>query len=1303
MFYQTKVLEDKPISYFEGASSGYLALINNTQRDISTWTLSGCSAVAAGSSLQESAPTSSPVTTKVTNTTPGTPFSMTSPALGKMKDLHAGVGLTASFHVRASIKTQYVEIVLQRRLASGLTPSSSLLPSESLYATDDWTNIGTAQISVPQLVVPSWIFFSHTFRTDVFASAMVNEDFRIVIKINDLGGGLADDYVYFINGLSVGQKSETVASSDMGSNNAYSIASIGGGPTTLDVGVYNGLLTAVKSGIPLHRSITSSTLLEPYLPERPSLTLKNSGFMQEANKVDTVTLEFWMKVGSVPNTPVRLVGPVGERTGLYLDGTTLTLSIGNIEVGYDIGTIDYPMLIDWVVSPSYSAVLLNGETIINSLNGVDVLSYLSSGDIGFFTDPQVHPVYISSIATYQYAVSSTVAKIRFVRGQGTDQYGIIADRYDGKSYSADFATSDFATNLTYPDNARWHRGISNNVVASDKITLPEYDMPELTRQSTQDWAALNLAMFSRPSPTAGYRSGYKSDIFPLDVAADNTSGTGFTNTPVMGEVYTTQTLASSRTNLITIPGGWKSGVTITISGEAKFAGNQPELIVTFNGPNTTYTTAFPATQPKSVATLTQAIPFNTTSITWGVRSTGGMTSGQFHNVYAKITYPRQPFYLKPTGYTAEPYLSWRSLNFLHEERTSAVVVRMKTEASPGSPVDLLTLRKKDTQTLLRAYLNGTTLTYEYSDYTGTTVLGTRTVGSSTHFSVGFDLDALATKYPNMSVLLGSPANIEVLVGGGTTNTFTGGIYFVSFYNAWHRKNSSQTYTNGLADIMVGTSAPALDPATYSLIAVTEYGNFTLDVAASGYWQETLPVSLFTKEVTNVVGESEQRVDFIQATVGKTRATPPFIANVPMTYFQLLSKYWGESYSDLATDNSTYTNLNALTSPTYDPTQLDLQTWVALHKLTDQPVDYTQKTAMSYDGTSTVYLDNNGYRQFVQDGFSLVIPYTFNHRDYALTFYHLLSSRGQRSSPVKLKSFELASWASGAAEWSAVGTQEGNDAYPYLHNGSYYVMDFPSVFEITKRGYNYLYKSNRSGFKPKGLIMPGYDTGMAFGWKRSSTTAELRSVAAVSMWIMLDSTSLSQTTKVMTVTRGANQECYVDAVPIEGGTRFALQAKTGTGAYINAQWFVNGNLTASPILRAGEWNAVQLAFVVPFDSNGEQVYVRVSGNTDFAFDHVTIHGQMKANIKGTAVYRRWDDVMNFTSPNNQWGSIAGSYTWYTLYDLGAVLNVDVMFDEMVGELTGTNTVGQFTSSLSTAFGEVYVLRDVEWVDVPVISK
>lgn len=1294
MFYQTKVLEDKPISFFEGASYGYLSLITEAQRYTTTgnsWALSGCTSTTSFT-LDENRP--SVATTQVTNSsTSGSTITLTSPALGKMKDLKAGVGLTASFHLRVpSKKTTSVQIAMQ------------------YYHSGAWQALSSSTIPVPQIVDPSWLFFTHTANLGSFANALENDDYRVVLSITDVAGGAASDYVYYINGLAVGQEASPHSATDIGAQNAYSIASIAAGQGTLEVGKYNGLLTAVKSGIPLHRSMSNATLLKPYIPEEPSLTLKNAGFMAEPNKVDVVTLEFWIKVGRVPTAPVRLVGPTGNATGLYLTGTTLTLSLGNTEIGYDLGSIDYPMLIDWVVSPSWSSVLVNGDSIINLMQPVDITAFSDDGAIGFYTEDTVHPVYVSSIATYQYAVPSQVAKIRFVRGQGTDAYGIISDRYDGTSFSADFSMSEFSTNLSYPDTASWRKGAKNNIVATDTIRLPDYEMPELKRQQDGgDWAALNRALYANPT--------YFNDVFPLDVSNDNTSGTAFSNPTINGEVFTTVGTASSSTNVIELPvdlfpkdtlfpnddlfmghPSFPPGVVISISGEAKYAGATPQLTVTFDGPEITYTQDFAATVPKSTAYMSYLVPAGTTSITWGVKVGAGLTSGQFNNVYARLEYTKVPLRVKPVGYSTEPYLYWNSINVLEKEPTAAVMTTVSVSPAQSGSVDILKLQKKHTQTYVKASLNGTALTYEYNDYTSAVVLDVFTIEIGKQFNVGFDIPGLIAQYPDMANLFGQPSDVEVLVGGGDTDSFTNSIYHVSFYNSWHKANLTPTYTNGLADTMIQESLQDVEPATYTLVPVTEYGNFTLDITSTGYWQETLPVSYFTKEVENQVGELRQHLDFIQTTIGKTRADLPQSSTAPITYFQLLSRYWAKTYADLASDYATYGALGP-TVPIYDPADLDLQTWVTLHKITDAPLDYTKKTAVEYDGSSTVYLDDNDKRHFVQDGFSLIVPYAYNQEDYAITVYHLLTSRGQRSSPVKLKSFELASWTSSATQWNRIGTQEGNSAYPYTHNGSYYVTDFPSVFEITKRSFNYLYKSNRSGFKPKSIPVAGYDSGIAFGWKRSGSSAEARSIGGISLWLMLDAKSLANTTKIMTVTIGADRLFYIEAIPVDGQSRFALQVKTESGAYTNVQWYLNGNMVGSPYINANEWNALQMSLILPVDAGGQQVYVRASGDNNFVFDHITVHGEMRAKISGPSIYRRWADLIVGDLTWGDWDN----ETWYTLFNIGVKPSVDMLFDEMVTELTGTSVVGQFSSTLSPQFGEIYVLRDLEWVNVPVITK
>lgn len=1193
-----------------------------------------------------------------------------------MKDLNGSANVHVGTHIRIpSNATTSIGISYQYNTGSVQTKS--------------------AIVPIPSLSEPTWVYISHSF--DISDVPLGNYQQRIAFTINFDGGGTDDEYTYYINGITVGQDAENLASECLGKGGAYTVGSLNGGESYLSVKKSSGLLTAVQDGIPLHYGLSYGTLLKPYIPEQPSMLMYNSGFLNEGSRTKTKTLEFWLKVGRTPQRPVRIVGPDGYTDGLYVHNTSLVLSISGTEVGYDLGTIDYPMLIDWVVSSTNSQVMVNGETVIDIDSPPDTSYMLDNTAIGFYTDKAVHPLYVSSIAAYPYPVPSVVAKTRFVRGQGTIQYGLIAEEFDGKSHSADFSTSNFGVNVSYPDNVRWSSGYAVNVGTGSQLSAPAYSVPEVMNASDdQSWSFLNKEMTSRPSTSVT-----RGNTTPLDASNDNTSGTAFTTSASMGAVYTSGGAASSCTNTISIQSDIPYGAKVKVSGRGKFIGTAPQLRITFVGPNVTYNTTFASSDNTPYTYKAEAeyeIPVGTTSITWGIAVGAGMTTGQFDNVFIQFSYGNQPFYLIPDGYDTSPILNWGSIDILQGQKTAAVTSTMIFDSSPTEDTILMSVSRRGTATQLVIYLNDSgEVVYEYSDYTGSTVLSTTPITAGKQFTIGFHVSDIVETYPLVDKLFSQPAETEVAVGSG--GVFEGKVCDVSFHNAWSASQLSHTYTNGLADMR--TQATYVDPeiSSYTLHAVTDYGNFTLDVAAFGYWQTTFPLSLFTTTVKDRFGDDVQRIDFIQANIGKSRASMDVLEHAPLTYFQLQNNYWGRAYSSL--DYADYAELASQTYPVHDVSKLDCQTWIAMQSLSDPVVDYTKKDPVPVDGQPVVYLDNDSRRHLIQDGYSIVLPYTYDIEKYALVVYHLVSTSGFRSSPTKLKSFELASWASDATSWRPMVSKEGNDVYPYVHNGAFFVNEYPNVFEVTKRGYNYLYKSSRSGYKPRTLDLPGYNSGLMTQWSRSGSAQEEREFAGYSMFVMYESEEMVSETLISILSIGNDTLFNVYAVPLPDSDRYKIVARKADGTpFTNLQWYVNGRVVTTPMFDTQEWYMLQCALPEPYDAAGVNVNLMMTGN-GMSFDNITLNGRLKANVRGVAVYRRWDELFENSETWDYWRLETDN--WQTLYDLGAVLSVDIEQDRMYTMLTGVPPKAQFSSSFGTEFKEIFVIRDIEWVPVDVITK
>jgi hypothetical protein len=161
--------------------------------------------------------------------------------------------------------------------------------------------------SYPVFLYNEWFFISETFEMPED-----NTEFRVVIKINYIGGASdTSDYTFLVNGISVGQWSEEFNSSSLGVTQTLIPSEIAieesyGIPANAyglqdKQGYYlvsNNSLMAKNTGIPLVYGASNLTKLLPNKDQngqpKPSLIIPGLGFMGEDGHNKEYTLETWI-------------------------------------------------------------------------------------------------------------------------------------------------------------------------------------------------------------------------------------------------------------------------------------------------------------------------------------------------------------------------------------------------------------------------------------------------------------------------------------------------------------------------------------------------------------------------------------------------------------------------------------------------------------------------------------------------------------------------------------------------------------------------------------------------------------------------------------------------------------------------------------------------------------------------------------------------------------------------------------------------------------------------------------------------
>ena len=482
--YAEKIYSEHPLVLWAlDDQADYISLISESERDITNdWTKTGCTAT---SNTVGNEPFPDSETTRLSGSVPAVDTNnliCVSPNLINFSDLNAELG---TFTVGAYFYSE-----------------SAYLESVSIgyEYTDTTTSLVVQEFKVFETTVfENWAFVSGTFEIP-----NENTDLRAVIKITTNGSDAsptAADYRFYINGITVGQWSEEFNVTSLGvtpesfptdialSTTSQVIPAAAYGIST-EEGYYlvnDNALVAKNSSVPLVFGASGVTKLLPNVGGDPSLIIPGKGFLNEAGRYKEYTIEFWARINSDASIPKRIFGPITGTNGLYVEGGFLTLVIGNTFSSHFVGEWYRPMLINIRLIRNSATVLINGEQVISMAIDTETLDLPlqevageSQDWLGFYAYSDVNPVEIDCVAIYPYQVPVTVAKRRWVYGQGVLSPEGINSAYGGTSAFIDYPFADYTANYNYPDFAQWQQGSFDNLVTTDtSITTPAYQLPEI--------------------------------------------------------------------------------------------------------------------------------------------------------------------------------------------------------------------------------------------------------------------------------------------------------------------------------------------------------------------------------------------------------------------------------------------------------------------------------------------------------------------------------------------------------------------------------------------------------------------------------------------------------------------------------------------------------------------------------------------------------------------------------------------------------------------------------------------------------
>jgi hypothetical protein len=514
--YAVKAYAEHPISMWPlDDNSYYISYMNNAKRKFSTWTIT--TSPTSGGATHNDSPTLPDIALPFLNETYSAIY-VSNSSLPNNTLVSAKSGNIDISDMNSSLESFCVNFFLYQ---SPQYVNWYKLGYE-YYDTDSLAYETILSGQIPPPILQSWSNFNTTY--DLPQNISYAHPIKLIIQINlkDVSSSDAEDRTFIMNGLSVGQWSETSCNKSLGIDPiaippSTDLVGLTGYPADQygllsDNGYYlveDGILLASNGSVPLVFGTDNATTLTASQLGNPSLIFPGMGVLNEKGKFKDYSLEFWMKVNPSTVYSRRILGPLAETSwGVYVKEGFISLVIGNSRGSHSVSEWNRPMIVHILIKRESAALFINGEQVITIPYDPYSLTFPSSDNDwwGFYSYEDIDHFKVDCISIYPYAIATQVAKRRMAWGQAVPSAQFIDSGFGGIPTTIDFPVSGYKSNIIYPDIARWDGGYFNNLKATtNSLTVPDYELPTiyLGGRNIYDWYDANNTVNNLEYPTLG--------------------------------------------------------------------------------------------------------------------------------------------------------------------------------------------------------------------------------------------------------------------------------------------------------------------------------------------------------------------------------------------------------------------------------------------------------------------------------------------------------------------------------------------------------------------------------------------------------------------------------------------------------------------------------------------------------------------------------------------------------------------------------------------------------------------------------
>jgi hypothetical protein len=575
------------------------------------------------------------------------------------------------------------------------------------------------------------------------------------------------------------------------------------------------------------------------------------------------------------------------------------------------------------------------------------------------------------------------------------------------------------------------------------------------------------------------------------------------------------------------------------------------------------------------------------------------------------------------------YLYFSTLGLLNDPVTSIYGIFETDGTASNEP--LFKIINSSNQDYILVKVNGTSLTY-ISSISGTiTTIATKTIVANQKFTAGFNLSLLSSLSINeINKFLSNQSSLKLYVGGDSITTFEGKIYKFNFETGYNNRKINTLYNSSgiFSETLTDANTLLSHTGSYDLRILQRYDRLFLDIGVSGYWEDYMPLSYFSKKVIDYRGTEFFDLDTIQLNMDYPE--PLEVSSLESvsswTYGDLYARYSDPSQLDYSVlDNNLYSGWDDYEDMSQDSNKYyyyntdgnAVKGFISFQKISDGAnknlVEFDYLTTARSNGvidpeTITevdtlgnvlpIKWENTAY-EFV-DGTIVYPPKTdennnsVDFNDLAIVYHLDFTSDGILNQPIVFKELQLASQVFERNKFTELGTKFGVPVYPYSRSGIYYNYKGINPISTYKGSTPHLYLNRHSGWRLRGKFSPFVDRGISI-----PINTELGldvEISGLQMWIRYSENKFpTQETEIFSVEhKNGKYNFYIKSdESTQRGYIFARDNET-EAIIDNLSYYVDGNFVDVPYIINEQWAVLAIAFDELLDFNGFTGRINING-------------------------------------------------------------------------------------------------------------